>query len=89
VADFDWDDEKNRLLEDTRGISFEEVLVHIRNGHVLDVIRHPNRERYPHQNIIVLNIDDYVWLVPYVKGSGIRFLKTIIPSRRATEEYLK
>lgn len=63
-------------------------MVSIENGNVLDVIRHPNRERYPGQNIIVLNVDGYVWLVPYVKRKGVRFLKTIIPSRKATREYL-
>ena len=57
-------------------------------GNVLDVIRHPNRERYPDQLIIVLNMQGYVWLVLYVKQHGVRFLKTIIPSRRATREYL-
>ena len=88
MSDFDWSDEKNRVLEQTRGVCFEDVLVHIQNGDVLDVIRHSNRERYPRQNIIVLNVEGYVWLVPYVKTRGTRFLKTIIPSRRATREYL-
>jgi uncharacterized DUF497 family protein len=88
MSDFDWNDEKNELLERTRGICFEDILVHIQNGDVLDVIRHPNRERYPDQNIIVLNVEGYVWLVPYVKARGTRFLKTIIPSRKATREYL-
>ena len=86
---FDWNDEKNKLLERSRGISFEEVLVYIQNGSVLDIIRHPNRNRYPGQNMIVLDIDGYVWLVPYIKTGGVRFLKTIIPSRKATREYLK
>jgi len=53
------------------------------------VIRHPNTNRYPNQKIIVLNIDGYVFLVPYVKEGGTRFLKTIIPSRKATKEYLR
>ena len=88
MSRFDWNDEKNALLETTRGVSFEDVLVCVRNGDVLDVVRHPNRERYPGQNMIVLNMDGYVWLVPYVKQKGIRFLKTIIPSRKATREYL-
>jgi uncharacterized DUF497 family protein len=88
MSDFDWNDEKNELLERTRGICFEDILVHIQNGDVLDVIRHPNRERYPDQNIIVLNVEGYVWLVPYVKARATRFLKTIIPSRKATREYL-
>lgn len=88
MSEFDWSDEKNEMLEGLRGICFEEVLVQIQNGGVLDIIEHPNRDRYPGQNIIVLNVDGYVWLVPYVKARGVRFLKTIIPSRKATREYL-
>lgn len=88
MSDFDWNDEKNELLKSTRGISFEDVVFHIQNGDVLDIIKHPNAARYPKQNIIVLNIDGYVYLVPYVKERGTRFLKTIIPSRKATKEYL-
>ena len=88
MSEFDWNDEKNEMLERIRGISFEEVLVQIQNGGVLDIIRHPKGDRYPDQNIIVLNIDGYVWLVPNVKTRGVRFLKTIIPSRKATREYL-
>jgi uncharacterized DUF497 family protein len=89
MSRFDWDDEKNRFLETTRGVGFEDVVFHIGNGDVLDVIRHPNADRYPNQKIIVLNIDGYVFLVPYVKDRGTRFLKTIIPSRKATKEYLR
>ena len=89
MSEFNWDDKKNELLEKTRGVCFENVVVCIQNGDVLDVIRHPNRERYPGQNIIVLNMTGYVWLVPYVKSKGVRFLKTVIPSRKATREYLR
>lgn len=89
MSDFDWNDEKNELLKSTRGVSFEDVVFHIQNGDVLDIIKHPNAARYPKQNIIVLNIDGYVYLVPYVKERGTRFLKTIIPSRKATKEYLR
>ena len=88
MSEFDWSDEKNEMLECTRRVCFEDVVVCIQNGGVLDVIRHPNRERYPRQNMIVLNVDGYVWLVPYVKVKGVRFLRTIIPSRKATKEYL-
>jgi len=89
VSDFDWSDEKNELLKSTRGVSFEDVAFHIQNGDILDIIKHPNAARYPKQNIIVLNIDCYVYLVPYEKEKGTRFLKTIIPSRKATKEYVK
>ncbi len=85
---FDWSDEKNEWLRRNRGLCFEDVLVCIQNEGILDVIRHPDRERYPKQSIIVLNVEGYVWLVPYVKSRGVRFLKTIIPSRKATREYL-
>jgi uncharacterized DUF497 family protein len=88
VSDFDWDDEKNKFLKRTRGVSFEDVVFHIQNGDVLDIIKHANAIRYPKQNIIVLNMDGYVYLIPYVKERGTRFLKTIIPSRKATKEYL-
>lgn len=88
MSEFDWSDEQKEALERLRGICFEEVLVHIQNGGIPDIIRHPNRDRYPDQNIIVLNVDGYVWLVPYVTTRGVRFLKTIIPSRKATREYL-
>jgi uncharacterized DUF497 family protein len=88
VSGFDWDDKKNEFLKIVRGISFEEVVYHIHNGDVLDVIRHPNLTRYPKQQMIVLNIEGYVYLVPYIKERGTRFLKTIIPSRKATKEYL-
>jgi uncharacterized DUF497 family protein len=88
VSSFDWNEEKNEFLRIARGVSFEEVVFHIQNGDVLDVIKHPNSARYPKQQIIVLNIEGYVYLVPYVKERGTRFLKTIIPSRRATKEYL-
>ena len=88
MSDFDWNDEKNEFLKRVRGVSFEDVVFHIQNGDVLDVIKHPKADRYPKQNIIVLNIDGYVYLVPYLKTRGTRFLKTIIPSRKATREYL-
>ncbi len=89
MSEFDWSDEKNEFLERTRGVSFEDIIFHIQKGDVLDIIKHPNEARYPKQNVIVINIEGYVYLVPYVKEKGIRFLKTIRTSRKATEEYLR
>ena len=89
MSQFDWDQEKSQQLQDVRGVSFEDVIFHILNGDVLDIIRHPNKERYPSQLMIVLDIEDYIYLVPYVKVRGTRFLKTIIPSRKATRDYLR
>lgn len=88
MSEFDWNDEKSESLEETRGICFEDIVILVQNGHVIRVIKHPNKDRYPKQNMMVLDIEGYIYLVPYVKSKGIRFLKTIIPSRKATREYL-
>ena len=85
---FDWNDEKNEHLATTRGVSFEDILIHIQNGDIIDVVRHPQENKYPNQKIMVINIQGYIYLVPYVKSKGVRFMKTIIPSRKATREYL-
>ena len=85
---YDWNNEKNRLLKETRGVSFEHVVVLIEEGKLLDIIEHPNREQYGHQKILIVNIDGYAYAVPYVVRGNIRFLKTIIPSRKYTKKYL-
>ena len=85
---FDWDKAKDRLLQGSRGVGFEDVVFHIQNGDILDIIQHPNATRYPNQRIIVLNIEGYAYLIPFVEDEEIWFLKTIIPSRQATKEYL-
>ena len=85
---FSWDAEKNELLRRERGISFEEVVFHIERGDVLDLLQHPNKERYPGQRIFVVNVEGYAYLVPFVEDDTVIFLKTIIPSRKATRDYL-
>ena len=85
---FDWNLEKNRQLAERRGISFERVISAIERGGLVDVMEHPNQERYPGQRIYVVDIDRYLYLVPFVTAAdGTRFLKTIIPSRKATRDY--
>lgn len=90
MSSFDWSASKNQQLIDERGISFERVLSAIEQGGLLDVVEHPNRRRYPGQLIYVVVIEGYVHLVPFVaEADGTRFLKTIIPSRKATRDYLR
>lgn len=87
-AGFDWSTEKNRQLIEQRGVSFESVVAAIEQGDLMDVLEHPNQDRYPGQMIYVVDIDVYVYLVPHVlQDDGTRFLKTIIPSRKATQDY--
>jgi len=86
---FRWDNEKNELLKTTRGVSFEQVVLLMEKGEILDTIENPNQEKYPGQKIAVLMIDTYVYLVPYVENNKEIFLKTIIPSRKATNKYVR
>ncbi len=85
---FNWNSDKNRKLIQERGISFEDVVFYLLQGEVLDDLEHPNTEKYSGQRIFVLNIDEYIHLVPYVESEDEIFLKTIIPSRKATRDYL-
>ena len=88
---FNWDEQKNRRLKEGRGISFEEIVIAIHEGSVVDVLEHPNKERYPNQRIYLVAHQDYVWAVPFVPddSKGEIFLKTAYPSRRHTRDYLK
>jgi uncharacterized DUF497 family protein len=86
---FSWNQEKNELLKDERQISFEDVVFYIEQGFLLDVLEHPNQEKYKGQRIFVVQIDDYVYLIPFLEDDREIFLKTIIPSRKATKKYLK
>ena len=81
--------EKNEILKSSRDISFEDVILALENGYLLDDITHPNKEKYPNQNIfiILIQIKDYVHLVPYVEDDTSIFLKTIIPSRKMNKKY--
>jgi len=75
-------------LKTERGVSFEDVVFHIMTGDILDTFDHPNQQRYPGQQIHVVAIEEYVYLVPFVESDEEVFLKTIIPSRKATKNYL-
>ena len=83
--------EKNEILKASRDISFEDVILALEEGYLLDDIEHPNKEKYPNQNIfiILVVVKDYVYLVPYVEDETSIFLKTIIPSRKMNKKYNK
>ena len=86
---FRWNAEKNEALKADRGVSFEAITVAVESGGLLDILEHPNKSRYPNQRVLVVAFDNYVYLVPFVEESDHYFLKTIIPSRKATRTYLK
>ena len=80
--------EKSVALKSSRGICFEDVVFFIERGDILDDYLHPNQKDYPGQRIMVINIANYAYLIPYVENDEELFLKTIIPSRKATQKYL-
>jgi hypothetical protein len=83
--------EKNELLKEQRDISFEDVILALQSGKLIDDIKHPNKEKYPNQNIfvILIEIKNYVYLVPYLEDDTSIFLKTIIPSSKMNKKYNK
>jgi len=83
-----WSSEKSQILKESRGVCFEDVVFHIEKGNILDDYGHHNRQAYPDQRIMVIDIGNYAYLIPYVEDDEEMFLKTIIPSRKATEKYL-
>ena len=82
-----WNVGKNELLKRERRVTFEEVVYHIEQGDVIDITQHPNQEKYPGQQIYVIQMHGYIHLVPFVETDDEIFLKTIIPSRKAEREY--
>lgn len=85
---FDWNEGKNQKLKEDRDISFEEIVNAIENNDLLDEINNPNKEKYSSQKMYVVEIDSYVYLVPFIENDEKIFLKTIFPSRKATKKYL-
>lgn len=85
---YDWSEEKNEWLRQVRGITFEEVVFHLARGGLLDTIEHPKQRQYPRQRISIVNVEGYACLVPFVEDENVIFLKTIIPSRKMTKQYL-
>ena len=86
---FRWGSGKNEQLRRERGISFEHVVVAVEAGGLLDILTHPNPAKYPNQRFLVVASNGYAYLVPFVEQEDHFFLKTVIPSRKATRDYLK
>lgn len=82
-----WSERKNEQLKQSRGISFEDVVLALESGGLLDVLAHPNPKRYPNQKVFVVAVMEYVYLVPHIEEPEHVFLKTVIPSLKATRDY--
>ena len=86
---FRWNNEKNEWLKENRGVCFEQIVILMEREEVIEVLEHPNQGKYPGQKIAIVEIDDYAYLIPYVQEGDEIFLKTIIPSRKATNKYVR
>jgi uncharacterized DUF497 family protein len=86
---YEWNPEKNEKLKRDRDISFEQIIFHLSEGDLWKTADHPNQEDYPGQSIYFVIVDGYIYLVPFVVEEEYIFLKTIIPSRKATRDYLE
>ena len=87
MKSYNWNIEKNNILKKTRNISFEEIVLAISEHKIMEIYNHPNQEKYPGQKIYEIEYNDYIFLVPYVETETEYFLKTIIPSRKATKKH--
>ncbi len=85
---FKWNSDKNKLLYETRGITFDEIVQAIADGFAIGDSQHPNADKYPNQRVLSIALNDYVYLVPYVIDGNDYFLKTIIPSRKANKRHI-
>lgn len=85
---FRWNHEKNEQLKVERKISFEEIVLSIEASGLIDILKHPNQGKYPNQLVFVVFYNGYIHLVPFIEEADYYFLKTIIPSRKATRDYL-
>lgn len=86
---FQFDRDKDAKLREERGVSFEQVISILQENKMLDILEHPNKKKYSHQKVYVVELNNYIYLVPFVKNGNVIFLKTIIPNRKATRIYLK
>ena len=87
MKQYGWDAAKNEKLKKERGITFEDILMAIGEGGLLDVLEHPNKRKFGGQKLFIVQVFDYIYLVPFVETEEKIFLKTIIPSRKYTKKY--
>jgi len=86
---FEWDNKKNEQVKNKRNISFERIALEIENNNVVDVLTHPNTQKYPGQKIYLVKCNDYIYAVPSVENKDAIFLKTIFKNRKYNKIYQK
>ena len=88
IKTFNFSPEKNKTLLENREISFEEIIDAILGERLVDVVDHPNQIKYPGQRLFIVDMDGYVYAVPFItENDHTVFLKTIYPTRKLTKKY--
>ena len=70
---FNWNNEKNEELKRERRVSFEQIVLLIKNVNILDILEHSKKEKYQNQRLYVIDIDNYAYVVPFIDKKGERF----------------
>ncbi len=84
---YEWSPKKNEWLKKERNISFEQIIFHLSQGDIWKISEHPDQKTYPGQKIYFVLIESCIYLVSHILEQEYIFLKTIIPSRKATKIY--
>jgi len=84
--DYTFDPKKNAWLKEVRGISFEQIIALMESGKLIQVLEHPDKEKYPNQLLCEVDVQGYAYIVPVVQDGRTLLLKTIYPSRKATRK---
>lgn len=87
IMKYEWDPDKNEKLKRERKISFEQIIYHLSQGDIWKKADHPDQKNYPGQKLYFVLVENYIYIVPHVIDKDYIFLKTIIPSRKATKMY--
>lgn len=86
VKRIEWDEDKNKQLQIERNLSFEAVVIAIEQGKLLDIVPNPS-SNHAHQNVLVVEIDNYLVLVPFIEDEEKIFLKTAFRSRKVMRDH--
>lgn len=82
----EWSEDKNKQLQEERGLSFEAIVIALEQGKLIDIVPNPS-SNHKHQNVLVVEVDEYLVLVPFVEDEEKLFLKTAFRSRKITRNH--
>ena len=82
-------DTKNKILMKSREIDLKEIVDALITKGAIDIINHPNQDRYPGQKIFIIELCEINYFVPYVESKQEIFLKTAFRCTKWANKFLK